>query len=499
MPPPTERGRTIDRITIELLQQLPTADLVALEWKARWDAIAHEHQQEPDGDWWSIWLMLAGRGAGKTRASAEKLGQWAWFNPGTRWLVSAPTNADLRATCIEGESGLLSVIPPELILPNKSGGLWNSSEKEIWLKNGSLIKGISAEEPERFRGPQFHGGWLDELCAWSNAQDAMDMIGYTMRLGAHPKLLISTTPKPTPLIRSLAKRKGVDVAITSASTYANAKNLAKPFLDKLREQENTRLGRQEIHAEILDAEEGGIVRRKSIKLWPAGKPIPKLEYICVSFDTAMTEHDWDKKKQTADPTACTVWGVFWHEGRKRPCILLLDAWEDHLGFDDLRLKALAEAKSEWGVVETSHVTGKKVTKGRKPDILVIEAKGSGISLAQSLEREGVPMQRYDPGRLAKVTRLHMVSHLFANGIVYVPESSKTEGKPANWADGMIEQLCSFAGEGSTQHDDWVDSTSQALLLLINVMQITVTPPEDRDDDREDEPEAKLEAGNPYMV
>lgn len=447
-----------------------------------------------------VWLMLAGRGAGKTRASAEKLGQWAWFNPGTRWLVSAPTNADLKATCIEGESGLLNVIPHELIEPTKSGGLWNSSDKEIWLKNGSMIRGISAEEPERFRGPQFHGGWLDELCAWSNAQDTWDMIGYTMRLGDRPRLLISTTPKPTPLIRDLVKRKGKDVAITSASTYANAANLAKPFLDKLREQEGTRLGRQEIHAEILDAEEGGIVRRKSIRLWPSGKPIPKLEYVCVSFDTAFSEHDWDKKKQTADPTACTIWGVFYHEERKRMCILLLDAWDDHIGFDDLRLKALSEAKSEWGTQETAYVSGKKVTRGRKPDILVVEEKGSGISLAQSLEREGVPVQRYNPGRLSKVTRLHMVSHLFANGVVYVPESSKTEGKPANWCDQMIEQLCSFAGEGSTQHDDWVDSTSQALLLLINHLQITVSTPEDREIDPYDPEPAVEEADvNPYAV
>lgn len=443
--------------------------------------------------------MLAGRGAGKTRASAEKLWQWAWFNPGTRWLVSAPTIADLRATCIEGESGLLSVIPHDLIQPNKAGGLWNSSDKEIWLKNGSMIRGISAEEPERFRGPQFHGGWLDELCAWSNAQDTWDMIGYTMRLGEHPKLLISTTPKPTPLIRDLVKRKGKDVAITTASTYANAANLAKPFLDKLREQEGTRLGRQEIHAEILDAEEGGIIRRKWLRLWPTGRALPKLDFVCVSFDTAFADHDWDKKKQQADPTACTIWGVFWHEERKRMCILLLDAWDDHIGFDDLRLKALSEAKSEWGVVSTDYVNGKKVTRGRKPDVMVIEEKGSGISLAQSLEREGVPVNRYNPGRLNKVTRLHMVSHLFANGVVYVPESSKNEGKPANWADQMIEQLCSFAGEGSTQHDDWVDSTSQALLLLVNYLQITVTPAEDRELGDDDPPAPEEEPQNPYMV
>jgi predicted phage terminase large subunit-like protein len=485
-------------ITGEMLKLLPIEDLSALEWLARWDNSALPHQQEPEGDW-SIWLMLCGRGGGKTFCAANTIGKWAWLNPGTRWLVSAPTTADLRSTCFEGASGLLNVIPPAIIQPTNTGGLWNSSIFELRLKNGSLIKGISAEEPERFRGPQFDGGWCDELCAWNNAQEAWDMIGFTMRLGDHPKILISTTPKPTPLIRDLVKREGKDVAITRASTYANAANLAKPFLDKLREQEGTKLGRQEIHAEILDAEEGGIIRRKWLRLWPANKPLPKFDFICVSFDTAFSEHDWNKKKQAADPTACTIWGVFYHEERKRMCVLLLDAWDDHLGFDDLRLKALAEAKSEWGTVETAYVSGKKVTRGRKPDVILVEAKGSGISLAQSLEREGVPVQRYDPGRLAKVTRLHMVSHLFANGVVYVPESSKNEGKPANWADHMIEQICSFAGEGSTQHDDWVDSTSQALLLLINYLQITVTPAEEREMGHEEDNPVEEDRPNPYAV
>ena len=125
-----------------------------INWQLRWLHVeAHKHQIEPSGDWWNIWLMLAGRGAGKTRAAAETLAWWAWDEPVTRWLVSAPTSGDLKGTCFEGDSGLLKVIPTALVAK------YNSSLHEIHLINGSFIKGIPASEPERFRGPQFTGGW----------------------------------------------------------------------------------------------------------------------------------------------------------------------------------------------------------------------------------------------------------------------------------------------------------------------------------------------------
>ena len=101
--------------------------------RSKWLAGAHNHQKLPQGNWWAIWLMLAGRGAGKTRTAAEQLWWWAWKNPGTRWLVSAPTSMDVRGTCFEGESGLLAVIPEILIRD------YNKALHEIVLINGSLI------------------------------------------------------------------------------------------------------------------------------------------------------------------------------------------------------------------------------------------------------------------------------------------------------------------------------------------------------------------------
>ena len=126
----------------EQYARLKPEQRAAFEWRARWLMAAHKHQLEPLTDKWSIWLMCAGRGAGKTRAAAENLGWWAWEQPNTRWLVSAPTSADLRGTCFEGDSGLLSVIPAALVAD------YNKSLHELTLTNGSLIKGIPASEPE---------------------------------------------------------------------------------------------------------------------------------------------------------------------------------------------------------------------------------------------------------------------------------------------------------------------------------------------------------------
>ena len=142
----------------EALKIAPAAYSIAHAARMKWLTEAHKHQVIPLAeDWWSIYLILAGRGSGKTRAASEQIWWWAWENPGTRWLVSAPTSSDVRSTCFEGDSGVLSVIPHILIED------YNKALHELKLINGSLIKGIPASEPERFRGPQFHGGWCDEL------------------------------------------------------------------------------------------------------------------------------------------------------------------------------------------------------------------------------------------------------------------------------------------------------------------------------------------------
>lgn len=222
---------------LQALKTLPPEKRLAYLWRANWVQKAHKHQMPPPGDWWTIWLLLAGRGAGKTRTAAEQVGWWAWTEPNTRWLVGAPTSADVKATCFEGDSGLLNVIPSELIAD------YNKQHHELRLTNGSLIKGIPASEPERFRGPQFHGAWLDELAAWDYLQEAWDQIQFSVRLGSRTRIVATTTPRPKDLIVELVGREGDDVVLTTASTYANLANLAPSFQKQILQYEGTKLGK----------------------------------------------------------------------------------------------------------------------------------------------------------------------------------------------------------------------------------------------------------------
>jgi predicted phage terminase large subunit-like protein len=411
---------------------------------------------------------LAGRGFGKTRVGAEWLGRATYLDgAGFDSAVIAPTYQDVKFTCFEGESGLLSVIPPELIKA------YNKSDLVIEMYNVaggvSSIRGFTAEKPERLRGPQHTRIWADELAAWIY-DDVWDMAMMGLRLGQHPQALWTTTPKPKELVRKLVAKKPGRVIVTG-STYDNKANLPDSFFDQLAQYEGTTLGRQELYGELIDPEESGIVKRSHFRLWAHDKPLPRFDLVVMSLDTAFTEKTMDKRSGDPDPTACSVWGVFFHE--KRNNVMLLDCWEEHLGLPDLIRKVRRELSVSYGddddaaVIKPLFGSSKPLTSGRKPDILLIEDKGSGISLRQMLEREGIEAYAYNPGRADKLTRLHIVSPIFARRMVWLPESAKHPGRPRNWVDPLLHQLCSYTGPGSIKHDDYVDSTSQALRLMMD--------------------------------
>jgi predicted phage terminase large subunit-like protein len=454
--------------------RMPEEYRAGFEWRVNWLRTAHRHQIEPAGAWWSIWLMLAGRGAGKTRTAAEQVGWWAWSEKGTRWLVAAPTSADVRATCFEGDSGLLSVIPPSLIAD------YNKSYHELKLVNGSLIKGIPASEPERFRGPQFHGAWCDELAAWEYLQEAWDQIQFGVRLGQRTRTIITTTPRPKDLIMELVGREGEDVALTTASTYANLGNLSDNFRKQILQYEGTKLGRQEIYAEIIDPEEGGIVKRDMFKLWPAEREFPKFEYIIQSYDCATSE------KAQNDPTACSTWGVF--KAQDGPMsVMLIDCWQEHMQYPDLRPKVIAEYDTTFG-------EGKNK---KRVDLLLIEDKSAGISLIQDLQRAHLPVRAYNPGNADKLQRLNIVSNIIARGRVWLPESSVRKGYVRDWAEGFVSQLCSFP---ESTHDDYVDTCTQALRYLRDAGWLEIDPPPRDDWDDEDWVDAgRARRENPYAA
>lgn len=260
-----------------------------LQARERWLKTARWKQQTPTGDW-DTWLLMGGRGAGKTRTGAEDMAWFAGGRPNQRLAIIAATAADARDTCVEGHSGLLSVIPPECVTN------WNRSLGELDLWNGSHFKLFSAEEPERLRGPQHHRIWGDELGAWRYAEQTWDQAQFGLRLGEHPRFIITTTPRPTALIKKLMNDPRTHV--TRESTYDNESNLPKVILNKFRERyEGTRLGRQELDAEILSDVAGALWRRAQIDELRV-KEAPELRRVVVAIDPAIaaptSEEDADQ-------------------------------------------------------------------------------------------------------------------------------------------------------------------------------------------------------------
>ena len=448
------------------LQSIDDKQAAFLQWQTRWADTARP-QQIPAEDF-SECGYLAGRGYGKTRVGAEWLAREVYLDTsGHPSAVIAPTYQDVKFTCFEGESGLLSVVPPELIKA------YNKSDMvvEMYTASGDVatIRGFTAEKPERLRGPQHCRIWADELAAWQY-DDVWDMAMMGLRLGPTPKVLWTTTPKPRELVRKLVTPKKGRVIVTGA-TYDNRANLPDSFFDQLAQYEGTTLGRQELYGELIDPEESGIIKRSQFRLWPADRPLPRFDWIITSLDTAFTEKTLDKRSGDPDPTACTVWGVFRWE--KRNNIMLLDCWDEHLGMPNLIRRVRKEMNVAYGedddraMIKPLFGSSKPSTSGRRSDILLIEDKGSGISLRQMLEREGLEAYAYNPGRADKLSRLHMVSPVFARRLVWLPESEKVKGRPKNWIEPLLHQLCAFTGPNSVKHDDYVDSTTQALRLCMD--------------------------------
>lgn len=446
---------------------------VAIMAHAEWVSGAHAYQIPPPLEQdYLVWLMLAGRGAGKTRSAAEAIWWWAWTTPGSRCLVLAPTSSDVKFTCFEGQSGLLSVIPQELIVD------YNKQDHQIKLINGSIIRGISADSYERLRGPQWHFAWCDELAAFQYLQDAWDMMMFGLRLGERPRVIVTTTPKPKDLILELVGREGDDVIVDRASTYENAANLAPSFQRQLEQYKGSKLYQQEVLGEIVDLEDGKVVSRDMFKLWPAGKAFPKFEFIIQSYDCAFSEKTYN------DPTAMTTWGVF--KPMDGPMsVLLIDCWAEHLDFPRLKPKVL----DEWRV---SYGEGKDA---KRPDLILVEDKAAGISLIQELRYAHLPVIPWNPGKADKMQRLQITASIFATGRVWLPESSVRKGYVKDWCEGFLSQLCSFP---DSTHDDYVDSATQAIRYLKDAGWLDINP-EPRYDDVDDYFDAQPKRVNPYAV
>jgi predicted phage terminase large subunit-like protein len=249
--------------------------------------------QKPPLGKWRVWLLLAGRGFGKTRAGAEYVKAQVEARKAWRIALVGPTAADARAVMVEGESGLLAISRPG----NRPE--YEPSKHLLTWPNGAIATTYSADEPDRLRGPQHDFAWCDELAAWRYPQ-AWDMLMFGLRLGADPRAIVTTTPRPTKFIRELIADP--KVVVTRGRTVENAKNLAPAFLEQIvRRYQGTRLGRQELDAEILDDVPGALWSHAIIDA--ARTTIaPELTRVVVAIDPAVSS------EEHADETGIVVAG-----------------------------------------------------------------------------------------------------------------------------------------------------------------------------------------------
>ena len=228
-----------------------TAERLAQEWAF----LARPAQLAPAGDW-RIWLMMAGRGFGKTRAGAEWVRGIAEGDPAARIALVGATLGEARSVMVEGASGLLSVAPWW------ARPVYAPALRKLTWPNGAEARLFGAAEPESLRGPQFSHGWADEIAKWAGGEAAWHNLMMGMRLGDAPRVLATTTPRPVPLVRALVGRSGGDVVVTRGRTAENAGNLAPGFVAAMADSYGgTRLGRQELDGELIEEVEGALWTR----------------------------------------------------------------------------------------------------------------------------------------------------------------------------------------------------------------------------------------------
>lgn len=226
-----------------IIDQLSPAEQEELLYDWR-NFLARPEQITPDGDW-DIWLIMSGRGWGKTRTGAEWVKEQVAAGY-RRIALIGETAADARDVMVEGVSGILSVYP------ENERPLYEPSKRRLTWKNGAVATTFNATEPDQLRGPQFDLAWCDELAKWRYARETWDQLSFGLRLGSHPRVLVTTTPRPIELVKAIVAGTEGKVYITRGATTDNKANLATKFLERIQlRYEGTRLGRQELRGEIL--------------------------------------------------------------------------------------------------------------------------------------------------------------------------------------------------------------------------------------------------------
>jgi phage terminase large subunit-like protein len=423
--------RAMGEDVVALLAQLPPEKAEELIYT--WAFWARPQQIAPEGDW-NVWYVNAGRGFGKTRAGVE----WvrAKVKNGTKRIAAiAATNSDIERVMVNGESGFLARCwRGDKDHKGKPLGnpLWAPTKRLLTWENGAYVQFFSAEEPERLRGPQFEAAWCDELAAWNKDRDTWDMLQFTLRLGKHPQVCVTTTPRPTKLVRDILKNpKSV---VTYGSTFDNSVNLAPTFIQAVKDQyEGTRLGRQELYAEIMDEASGALWTRELLsrcEVEGADDPVAfakTLARVVISVDPAVTSN------AESDMTGIIVAGI-----DLNGCSYILEDATDRYTPEGWATKAIAL----YNLYEA--------------DKIVAERNQGGDMVRSTLHTvdETVPVKLVHASR-GKFARAEPVSSLYERGKV----------KHLRGLDALEDQLVQWEPLGSIGSPDRLDSMVWAITEL----------------------------------
>lgn len=452
---------------IDQLAQLPEdqrrAMLAALDEESLslieardWSVLARPEQLPPPGEW-MVWFVRAGRGSGKTRSAAEwtrdRVNRLALLiDQAVRWALVGPTRGDVKKIMLEGESGLLNVIPQSELYRGDIDSAYNKSEMELKLANGAILTGYSSETPDRLRGPQHHGGWIDEPATFKDAglglseDTTVSNLLLGMRLEPDPRLMITGTPKNNRLIKEIRQLPGL--VETHFGTRANLHNLSEMFkANVIARYEGTRLGRQELDAEILD--DLGTVIQPSWFILKPGPPWPP------GTGGIIAERYWDLASgivtdTSSDPDFTVGALVLFDVERRWFFIDHIERFRLQPGERDLRIaQVAARDRARLGL---SHQW-----QEREPGNA---GKAQLITVGAELERVGVALYG-NPVTGDKVVRSEVLSSAAEQGRVFLRDEP--------WARDFLEECEEFP---LGAHDDMVDAVAGAMQMLIGPQELS---------------------------
>jgi predicted phage terminase large subunit-like protein len=398
-----------------------------------WLKQARENQKIPKGDW-LFWLILAGRGFGKTRTGSETVRSWVKMGY-RRIALVGHTHAEARQVMVEGVSGILSVYP------HYDKPIYEPSKRQIIWKHGAIAQIFSAESPEQLRGPQFDAAWIDEFAKFHEPDAVLDQLLFGLRLGKKPKLVITTTPKTSSSLKKLIVRK--DCVVTSGTTFDNKQNLSSEFLKAVDEKYGkTRMGAQELLGQMIE-EDQTILWQPNDILHASTEQAKRIMYnlqnlssgrIALALDPAMSN------SEESDETGIIV--------------AYMDCDGHFYVLEDLSLKAKVQ---DWSrvVVDAAH--------SYNVETVVVEVNQGGELIANVLRTAGLRKSiKSVRASFSKAARALPIAMLYQQGrVTHVHRMPKLE-----------EQMLNFPGECNERSPDRVDALVWCLSYLSSLKDVS---------------------------